>query len=131
MYGFNLLISQYVDTESFENENVTYIIKVTQDIVDDRKIIDPGILISIIDTYSSFSSVALCDNDLDKISISVSLNLKINSFSEMYLDQFYRMKVILKKTLEKLLIFEINITDKEGNLIKNATHLKKKIKAKF
>ena len=131
MYGFNILISQYVETEFFEKENVSYIIKVPDEIVDSRKIIDPGILISIIDTYSSFSTLALFENEDDQISISVSLNLKINSFSEMYANQFYRMKVFLRKSKEKIMLFEILITDLNGRLIKTASHLKKKIRANY
>jgi hypothetical protein len=131
MYGFNLEISPYVEMESFEKDDVSFIIKVTKDIVDNRNTIDPGILISIIDTFSSFSTAAFFDKEEEQIGISVSLNLKINSFADMIMDEIYKMKISLKNSKNKLILFEIEILDKDNNLVKLATHLKKKVKAKF
>ncbi len=131
MYGFNLEVGQYVEMENFDKNDVSFTIKVTQNIVDSQNIIDPGILIAIIDTFSSFSSAAFFEEEEEQTKISVSLNLKINSFGDMLLDETYKMKIFLKHSKKKFLLFEIHILDKDNNVVKLATHLKKTVKAKF
>lgn len=133
MYGFNIVASQYVDFENFEYDNVSFLIKVPHDSVDDQNILDPGLLIAIVDTFSSFAGAALFKEEKLQMGISVSMNLKINSFDEMYLGRTYRMKVQIKNfnEREKLIYYDIPIFDETGKLIKQATHLKKLINAKF
>jgi hypothetical protein len=133
MYGFNILVAQYVEFENFEYDNVSFLIKVPQDSVNDQKILDPGLLTAIVDTFSSFAGAALFKEEKLQMGISVSMNIKINSFDEMYLNQTYRMKVHIKnfQEKEKLIFYDIPIYDEKGKLVKQATHLKKLVKARF
>ena len=131
MLGFNILVSQYVEEINFEPGEASVDIKVTQEMVDDLNIIDQGLLIGIIDTWSSFASSVLLEGEENQKKVSVSVNIKVNSFGEMFLNEKYKMKVFLKSHVGKIILYEIHIVDKDDKLIKLATHLKKIVNAKF
>ncbi len=132
MYGFNLLVSKYVEEHEIKDDYVSYKIKVPSEIVDSMKVIDPGMLIAIIDTFSTMAGAHLFKGeDAPSKFSSVSMNLKINSFGDMVENENYFMKVFLKNDKDKLIFYDCLIFDKFNNLVKFATHLKKVIKYKF
>jgi hypothetical protein len=131
MYGFNIECSKYIEDEVIEKDCVCFTINVHEQGVDKSNVIDAGLLIGIIDTFSSFASVYLFKEEELQSKISVSLNLKVTSFEDMYVNEKYKMKVFLKYHIDKTIFYEIQILNKNNKLIKYATHLKKIINAKF
>ncbi len=115
----------FVEFDKMESEFVSFDIKTSKISVDDQKVFDNGLLIAILDTFSSYAGSVLLKND--SISISLSMNLKISSFDEMFYDRTYKMVVWLKNQTGKIIFYEIQILDEDGKLVKLATHLKKAI----
>ncbi len=129
--GFLPHISKFVDISSFERDNVCFLINVTDEAVLDSDVMDQGLLISLIDAMSSLAGSVLLQDEEKNMRVNVSMNIKLNSFGSLYLNQQYKMKVYLIREVDKIIFYEIQILDCEDKLIKLATHLKKIIKAKF
>lgn len=127
--GFDILQAKYVYIDDFEKNNVSYTIKVSKDCVDDKNIMDQGLILGIIDTYSSFAGFIQQKENILRISVSVAL--KLQSFSELYVNEEYKLFVYLKKEDDKFLYFQFKIMDKNNNLVKSGSHLKKITNARF
>jgi hypothetical protein len=130
MKDYNLLLDKFIKIKSYTSDYVHFEISVTKEMVDINNIIDEGLLISLIDSYSSFSAIFLI-KDLENPFANLSMNIKLSSLDNMRLNEKYKMKVLLKYHKDKLILYEILFYDKENKLVKQATHLKKNINAKF
>ena len=130
MNDYNLLLDKFINLENYSNEHVDFEIKVTEEMVDSNNFIDEGLLISLIDSYSSFSAFLLI-KDLENPFSNLSLNIKLSSFDNMKLNEKYKMRVLLKYHKNKIILYEILFMDKDNTLVKHATHLKKIVMPKF
>jgi hypothetical protein len=130
MKDYNLLLDEFIKIEGYSSEFVDFEISVTKEMVDINNLIDEGLLISLIDSYSSFSAIFLL-KELENPFANLSLNIKLSSLDNMKLNEKYKMRVLLKYHKNKMILYEILFYDKDYKLIKQATHLKKIINAKF
>jgi hypothetical protein len=127
--GLDSEISKYIEFISNNENEAIYRIIQNEDSNNSKKIMDDGLLISLIDSYSSFSNFFI--SKINKENNSLSISIKLTSFGLIKDDKEYIMKVKINHEDKKFIQYEVNIFDKENNLIKNATHLKKFVKAKF
>jgi len=130
MKDYNLLLDKFIKIEGYSSEFVDFEISVIKEMVDINNLIDEGLLISLIDSYSSFSAIFLL-KELDNPFANLSLNIKLSSLDDMKLEEKYKMRVLLKYHKDKMILYEVLFYDKDNKLIKCATHLKKIIYAKF
>lgn len=97
-------------------------------------IIDDGILIALIDSFSSYVVLFLAPSENYKRFLS--LNIKLNSFEDLklekdkdgkYLYKRVTVKVKMLKQFSRNILLSILILDEKGNELKNCLHLKRKI----
>ena len=129
MFGYDTLTHTYIQYESETENIVNYIIKVDENNTDSNNIIDEGLLIGLIDSYSTFAGYPLIKNE--KTKISLSMNIKIVSLGDLYKNNKYRMKVWIKEPSIKFHLFIIEIYDMNDNLLKKCFHLKKPINPRY
>jgi acyl-coenzyme A thioesterase PaaI-like protein len=129
MTGLDTLIVDYIEADNLEPDNAEFIIKVSSEICDKDGKIDNGVLLALVDSYSSFSGTVLLKNGRD--SFSVSVNLTLTSFGDMLAGNDYRMKVLLNHEDKNLIYYNIELYDKHNKLIKKGSHLKRRVKVKF
>jgi hypothetical protein len=115
-------MSQYVSVKNFEEDKVEFIIQVKNESVDDRQVMDRGLLLSLIDTYTSLSNVLF---KIYKDGISLSVALKMTSFEELKYNNDYLMKVFLPYEANNLTFFEFEIYNKDNTLVSKGSHMKK------
>src|SRR5690606_32803744 len=99
-----------------EKDNVEYGIIVKKDNVDNLQIIDNGLLLAIIDSYTSYAGLVLLNNYANDISVSMTLTL--TSFEEMYVNNEYKMKVFVKYEGKKIISYDYEIYDLNDKIIK-------------
>jgi hypothetical protein len=126
MVGFDSLMDEFVTINSFEKENVEVFIKPDAKSCDPNLgIFDNGLLLSIIDTFTSFAGGVMLEKYKQHYSVSVSLN--ITSFDDMTRDNEYIMRVWLKSEANDFIYYDFEIFEhKTGRLVKKGYHLKKK-----
>lgn len=130
MKDYNLLLDKFITLETHNSSYVDYEINVTKEMVDSNNFIDEGLLISLIDSYSSYSVIFLIPH-LENYFTNLSLNIKLSSLDNMKLNEKYKMRVLLKYHKNKMILYEILFMNKENILIKHATHLKKIVNPNF
>jgi len=126
--GFEQELQKYIEIHSHSRDEVIYKLNLTDKAFNSLGIMDEGLLIALIDSYSSFASFLICK---DKKQFSLSMNLKITSIDCLNKNNNYLMKVKISDENKSFILFDVNIVDKEGKLIKKASHFKKIVKPKF
>ncbi len=126
--GFEEELQKYIETHSHTNDEVTYKLVLTDKVFNSSGIMDEGLLIALIDSYSSYACF-LIGKDKDKYSLS--MNLKVTSLDHLKRNNDYFMKVKISDENMNNMLFDVLIVDKEGKLIKKASHFKKVVKPKF
>ncbi len=127
--GMEKVLQNYIELESNTEDEVTYKLVLSDKAFNPNGLMDEGLLIALIDSYSSYASFLI--SKVDKKEYSLSLNIKMTSIDYIKKNNVYFMKVKIADESNKKILFDVNIYDKDGKLIKKASHLKKIIKPKY
>jgi hypothetical protein len=119
--------SDFVDFYKVKDDEVFFKIKMKDEGIGGCGDIDHGLLLTIIDTYSSFATLMLSEGKRITQG-SLSINLKVYSLQKMEANSVYIMVVKLKYRTKSLIILESEIFKENGELVKTSLHMKKLIK---
>lgn len=92
------------------------------------KAIDDGVLLALIDTFSSYAVMFLSPEDDYKTYLSLSI--KMTSFNSTNSKRL-TIKVFLEKKFDRNILLNITVSDPKGNIIKRISHLKRRIASKL
>ena len=92
------------------------------------KAIDDGVLLALIDTFSSYAVMFLSPKDDYKTYLSLSI--KMTSFNSTNSKRL-TIKVSLEKKFDRNILLNITVSDPKGNIIKRISHLKRRIASKL
>jgi len=126
--GFEVELQKYIEVFSYTKDEVTYKFILSDKAFNSSGIIDEGLVIALIDSYSSYSCF-LIGKDTGKYSLS--MNLKLTNLNHLKRNNDYFMKVKILDENKSSILFDIHILDEHGKLIKKASHFKKIISSKF
>lgn len=125
----NIFEEMTLNTGNFvhsDKEQVIFEIEIEKKYIDDTGFIDKGHLISLIDSFSSKSAFFFNQDLL----FHLSVNLRCNFLKQTPIKN-NKIQIITQLKHNKNFIFmEISVMN-EGNLIVQASHLKRRIKFKF
>jgi hypothetical protein len=107
---------------SFKSENIKQ--KEISYTINENGIFDEGLLLAIIDSFSSMATKAYYEE-------GVTINLNIKSLSEMILGKNYNLLTKVLKVSEKYVLLQCSIFDEKNNLVKLATHTKALVRPKY
>jgi len=127
--GYELELLKYIDMHNQTKDEVIYKLVLNDRAFNSYGLMDEGLLIALIDSYSSFASHII--SNFNKNDYALSMNIKMTSIESIKPNTDYFMKVKISEENKNTILFEIQICDGNGKLIKKASHLKKKIKPKF
>lgn len=126
--GLEKELQKYIETYSNTHDEVIYKFVLNDKVFNSSGIMDEGLLIALIDSYSSFSCFLI---GKDKEKYSLSMNLKITNIDHIIKNNDYFMKVKISDENKNTILFDVHIVDKHGKLVKKASHFKKIVKPKF
>lgn len=121
-------IDQFISFSHINEDHCIWNIEPLEQSLDSKKTFDQGLLIALLDTFSIWSG-----HMLKKVegNISLSMNIKVTTFEEMYANNKYTMEVRVISSERKIVLYEILILNEEGKKIKYATHQTRLISARF
>jgi hypothetical protein len=124
---YNLTVSEYVEVEDIEENKIKFSLIAKPSSIDDTGHFDVGLLLGIIDTFSTFAGFVFRTGNKIKQN-SLSINLKLTNFTPLIRDNKYKMVVHLKKQQGNYASFESEIFDNKGILCQHSVHLVKLVK---
>lgn len=115
-------------TVKFSNNECSCDIVITDKFTSKDKVIDDGVLLALIDTFSSYAVMFLSPQDDYKKYLSLSI--KMTSFTSTSSKRL-TIKVSLEKKFDRNILLNITVSDPEGKIIKRISHLKRRIASKL
>ena len=115
-------------TVKFSNNECSCDIVINDKFISKGKCIDDGVLLALIDTFSSYAVMFLSPKDDYKKYLSLSI--KMTSFNST-VSKRLTIKVSLEKKFDRNIMLNITVSDPEGNVIKRISHLKRRIASKL
>lgn len=126
--GLEEELQKYIELISHTNDEVIYKLVLNDKAFNMLGLFDEGLLIALIDSYSSFACFLI---GKDTKQYSLSMNLKMTSIDNLKKNTDYYMKVKICDENKNTVLFDAQIVDSNGRLIKKASHFKKIVKPKF
>jgi hypothetical protein len=111
-----------------KEEYASFSLKFSQEVCNNLKYVDYGILLTIIDGLTSYSQSHLAKLH-KKRSLSVNLNIKV--FRQIEPEKEYELMIKIESVSKKYTCFKCKMEDNDGKLICMATHFKRNLKPKF
>ena len=115
-------------TVNFSNNECSCDIVINDKFTSKDKAIDDGVLLALIDTFSSYAVMFLSPEDDYKTYLSLSI--KMTSFNSTNSKRL-TIKVFLEKKFDRNILLNITVSDPKGNIIKRISHLKRRIASKL
>ena len=115
-------------TVKFSNSECSCDIVINDKFTSKDKAIDDGVLLALIDTFSSYAVMFLSPKDDYKTYLSLSI--KMTSFNSTNSKRL-TIQVSLEKKFDRNILLNITVSDPKGNIIKRISHLKRRIASKL
>ena len=115
-------------TVNFSHNECSCDIVINDKFTSKDKAIDDGVLLALIDTFSSYAVMFLSPKDDYKTYLSLSI--KMTSFNSTNSKRL-TIKVSLEKKFDRNILLNITVSDPKGNIIKRISHLKRRIASKL
>jgi len=141
MYGLSEKLFEFFDIKSVKlNENICYceLNGKNKKLYNNNGDIDEGVLIAIVDTFSSYAIMYL--NKLEDYKKYLSLNIKMINYDDNVNKNNYNngnnynkisMTVKIEKKFGRNILLNISVYDSNNKEIKKIFHLKRKINSKL
>ena len=141
MYGLSEKLFEFFDIKSVKlNENICYceLNGKNKKLYNNNGEIDEGVLIAIVDTFSSYAIMYL--NKLEDYKKYLSLNIKMINYDDNINKNNYNngnnynkisMTVKIEKKFGRNILLNISVYDSNNKEIKKIFHLKRKINSKL
>ena len=141
MYGLSEKLFEFFDIKSVKlNENICYceLNGKNKKLYNNNGDIDQGVLIAIVDTFSSYAIMYL--NKLEDYKKYLSLNIKMINYDDNVNKNNYNngnnynkisMTVKIEKKFGRNILLNISVYDSNNKEIKKIFHLKRKINSKL
>ena len=142
MYGLSEKLFEFFDIKSVKlNENICYceLNGKNKKLYNNNGDIDEGVLIAIVDTFSSYAIMYL--NKLEDYKKYLSLNIKMINYDDSVNKNNYNngnnnnnkisMTVKIEKNFGRNILLNISVYDSNNKEIKKIFHLKRKINSKL